>query len=364
MVSEPGDFVGGGANRLFDTPNSVSVSGEKRHVEVRVEDNGERFSFDFASPSAAPLEMREYVRAERYPFEAKGSPGLSVRGDGRGCNQDFGRFIVKDVHFDASGNVDRFWALYEQHCESTAAPALFGEVRVGEQIGERQQRVEPTAIDWPQTAVRASGVRVPVTFIAGESATHIATVRLRGKDAADFAIASDGCAHALLAPRARCEVAVAVKPKAAGLRTARLLITDKSGAKTMVALAVDTQPPPPPLMTSDSVTYVSESGDFVGGGRDRLFDAPQAVSVSGGPDHVQVRAEEHAENLSFDFAPPAGKQLEVGEYVRAERYPFEVKGSPGLTVSGSCNQDFGRFIIKDIHFDASGKVDRFWALYE
>jgi hypothetical protein len=367
MVSETGDFIGGGTNRLFDAPESVSLKGERGHVEVRVEQNDESFSFDFAAPSGKQLEVGEYVRAERYPFEGKGSPGLAVSGDGRGCNQDFGRFIIKSIHFNLSGAVDRFWALYEQHCESTEAPALFGEVRIGVRSAERLERVEPMAIDWPQTAVGASGVQVPVTFIAGESLAQIATVGIGGKDAADFSISSDGCTGTTVAPHARCELAAAVKPTAAGLRIAKLVITDTSGTKTTVALAVNTEPPPEPLMTSDSATYVSEPGDFIGGGQDRLFDAPGSVSISGGTSHVEVKAEEHAENLSFDFAPPSGKQLEVREYAHAERYPFEAKSLAGLSVTGNgrgCNQDFGRFIVKDIHSDASGNVDRFWALYE
>jgi hypothetical protein len=49
-------------------------------------------------------------------------------------------------------------------------------------------------VDWPRTAVGASGVHVPVTFGAGESAAQIAAVELEGEDAPDFSIASDGCA--------------------------------------------------------------------------------------------------------------------------------------------------------------------------
>ncbi len=367
LVSERGDWVGQGVGRLFDAPRSVSISGEGNHVEAHVESGGESFSFDFAAPAGKPLEVGEYIRAERYPFEAKIYPGLSVSGDGRGCNQDFGRFIIKDIHFNSSGKVDRLWAVYEQHCGDPEAPALFGEVRVGEPPTEAPEAAVPTAIDWPQTVVGASGADVPVTVIGGESGAHVTAVSLEGEDSGDFDVSTDECEGVTLAPREHCEVIVTVKPSAAGLRTAQLVITDRSGAKTTVQLAVDTEPPPEQLMASNSATLVSEAGDFIGGGQDLLIDAPEALSVSGERSLVDVRAEGKGETYSFEFAPPAGKLLQVGEYTGAERYPFEANGSPGLTVSGGareCNTDYGRFIIKDIHLNSSGKVDRFWALYE
>ena len=164
--------------------------------------------------------------------------GLSVSGDGRGCNKDYGRFVIKDIHFKPSGAVDRFWALYEQHCESPEAPALFGEVRVGEPPPAAPEAAIPAAIAWPQTKVGTSSVNVPITVIGGESGAQIAAVSLEGEDASDFTITSDACTAATLAPGSTCELTVAVTPTASGPRTAQLLITDKSGAKTTVPLSV------------------------------------------------------------------------------------------------------------------------------
>ncbi len=238
MVSEAGEYVGGGTNRLFAAPQAVFLRGSRNHVRVAVAYRGESFTFDFAAPSGEPLKVGEYTGAERYPFETVESPGLAVSGDGRGCNNDYGRFVVKDIHFAAAGKLDRFWALYEQHCESPAAPALFGEVRVGEPPPAAPEAAVPAAIAWPQTKVGASGVGVPVTIIGGESGAQIAAVGLEGEDASDFSITSDACTAATLAPGGACVITVAVTPTASGLRTAQLLITDKSGAKTTVPLTV------------------------------------------------------------------------------------------------------------------------------
>ena len=66
------------------------------------------YTMDFAAPTGGQLSVGEYDNAERYPFESAGHPGLDISGDGRGCNQDFGWFIIKDIHLDGGGKVDRF----------------------------------------------------------------------------------------------------------------------------------------------------------------------------------------------------------------------------------------------------------------
>jgi hypothetical protein len=364
LVSEAGDWIGLGVNRLLDEPESVSISGERSAVQVRAEAAGESFSFSFAAPDGQQLAVGEYVGTSS--SAGRGWPGLDVSGSGRGCGTSTGSFIVKDIHFNGSGEIERFWALYEQHCENADAPAAFGEVRFGEPAAEAPEVVAPSAVAWPQTAVGRTGVEVPVTVGAGEGGAHVASVVLEGEDAGDFTIANDECAGTILARRARCELAVAVTPKAPGLRTAQLVITDQSGAKTAVALRVDTEPPLPPPMSNDTATLVSEPGDWIGEGTDRLFDGPEAVTVKGSHSFIEVQAAFGSEWFTFEFAAPYHKELEVGEYTRAKRYPFQ-KHAPGLTVGGDghgCNTSLGRFTIKDIHFGPSGTVDRFWALYE
>ena len=239
MVSESGDFVGGGTDRLFATPaGTLSISGALGHVEVSAFGEAGWFSLNFAAPSGSQLEVGEYTSAQRYPFEPSGSPGLAVSGDGRGCNADFGRFIVKAIQLNGSGEVDRFWALYEQHCEGATAPPLFGEVRIGEPPTGAPEAVRPAAIDWPNTGIGASAVQVPVTVIAGESGAQVTAVAVEGQDAGDFSVSSDGCAGMALAAGASCQLAVNVKPTASGNRLAQLVVSDTSGAKTNIPLAV------------------------------------------------------------------------------------------------------------------------------
>ncbi len=55
--------------------------------------------------------------AERWPFQSPARPGLDVSGEGRGCNTLSGRFVVRDVAYGPGGDVQRFAADFEQHCE-------------------------------------------------------------------------------------------------------------------------------------------------------------------------------------------------------------------------------------------------------
>jgi hypothetical protein len=149
---------------------------------------------------------------------------------------DFGRFVVKDIHVADSGNVDRFWALYEQHCESPGAPALFGEVRVGEPPASAPETVEPAAISWPATALGAAGTHVPVFVIAGSRGAHVKSVTVAGADKGDFVVEADGCSGKTLAAGARCRVDIAPQPTATGDRRANLLISDAGGAVSTVPI--------------------------------------------------------------------------------------------------------------------------------
>ena len=89
---------------------------------------GDFWSVDLAAPASATLVPGVYEGATRWPFQAAGAPGLSVSGDGRGCNTLTGRFVVLEATYDVNGKVQSFAADFEQHCEGFV-PALFGSIR-------------------------------------------------------------------------------------------------------------------------------------------------------------------------------------------------------------------------------------------
>jgi hypothetical protein len=134
LRSEPGDFVGQGEAATYSNlENALFQIGRGTSGSVFVRSfgyDGSVWSVDLAAPGQRLPRAGVYDGAMRHPFEPPGAPGLSVAGNGRGCNMLSGRFVVDDARYGPLGLVRRLLARLEQHCEG-AAPALRGEVRVG-----------------------------------------------------------------------------------------------------------------------------------------------------------------------------------------------------------------------------------------
>jgi hypothetical protein len=135
MNSQPGDYIGGGIEQLYtsaDSTFSASLPQAGSHFSAAVIQGPYThwWYVDLAAPDGAPLQIGSYTDAERYPFQSSGHPGLSIAGDGRGCNQDFGQFDVTNIKYAPTGELLVFDATFEQHCESPLAPALFGRIRI------------------------------------------------------------------------------------------------------------------------------------------------------------------------------------------------------------------------------------------
>jgi len=132
LNSQAGDYIGQGAGRLITPANGTFTASRNFDNGVNVDFDGSApgdfWSADLAAPMNAALVPGAYEGATRWPFQAASSPGLSVYGDGRGCNTLTGRFVVLEATYGADGKVESFAADFEQHCES-AAPALFGSIR-------------------------------------------------------------------------------------------------------------------------------------------------------------------------------------------------------------------------------------------
>ena len=127
LESEFGDYVGAGANYLYTPAEAIisaSASGAGLHVDV----NGdEDWRGDFQPMSSvARLEVGYYGNLQRFPFHNPVKGGLSWSGEGRGCNQLTGWFVVDSVTYDGN-TLTAIDLRFEQHCEG-GVPALNGEI--------------------------------------------------------------------------------------------------------------------------------------------------------------------------------------------------------------------------------------------
>jgi len=124
---DSGDFIHPGQD-LIDVARFTEHSSTSRisfYITPSGMEHGYPWDLDFSSEQLnAPLAVGEYLNAERYPFETYLRPGLSVYGDGRGCNELKGKFVIKRLEW-IGGTLARVDIAFEQHCEG-GSPALRG----------------------------------------------------------------------------------------------------------------------------------------------------------------------------------------------------------------------------------------------
>ena len=158
MSSDPGDYIGQGQQYSYSTDAndvfSASDGGNGAHISVNAA-NGDWWYLDFAAPAGQQLAPGTYSDAIRYPFQSEG-PGLSVSGNGRGCNTLTGSFTVTEITFGPFQYLQSFAASFEQHCEG-ATSALRGTVHVVNPPAPEPLQIESFDLSSTGTASRITG---------------------------------------------------------------------------------------------------------------------------------------------------------------------------------------------------------------
>lgn len=134
MQSDAGDYIGLGQSYSYDASNAyISFSRNYDNgISIRIDDIPDQdesfyWRIDLAAPNDSEITPGLYANAERFPFQEAGNPGLSVSGNGRGCNTVSGEYEVFEVSYDASGEVESLGMSFEHHC-GTSVPAMRGEI--------------------------------------------------------------------------------------------------------------------------------------------------------------------------------------------------------------------------------------------
>jgi hypothetical protein len=99
--------------------------------------------------------------------------------------------------------------------------------------------VQPASLTFGRVRVGRQSAAASITLTnSGNGALLVGAVSLQGQDPADFAIASNSCTGAALAPGATCSMAVVFQPAASGTRAATLTIaSDDPASPSTVPLA-------------------------------------------------------------------------------------------------------------------------------
>jgi hypothetical protein len=122
VVSAPGDFVGGGQSADY-TGSAIRVGGSLGAVSI----GAAGWVLELSAPAGGQLGPGTYPDATR--GSSRTGPGISVSGNGRGCDNDYGTFTIYQIAAGPTGAITQLNATFSQRCEQTTAPPLVGFVR-------------------------------------------------------------------------------------------------------------------------------------------------------------------------------------------------------------------------------------------
>ena len=179
LQGEPGNYLLGasktlkryenGAYALIVAGGSVQQPGQLR-IDFNPTGPGApmNWGFMFQSPESEPMAIDTYENAAGFGSAASTQPAINVGGEGRGCNKESGRFIVRELDIDPALSTIKALALdFEQICEDRAA-VLRGWIRLNSAI--EVLHAEPTAIGTSSAGLVDVGDNVTVdasTSLAG-----------------------------------------------------------------------------------------------------------------------------------------------------------------------------------------------------
>jgi hypothetical protein len=165
LKSDQGDYIGGGNFYVAGGTASVTIDASTTLIGGELTDSttGGYWDFDFAAPAGTVLLPGLYTQAQRYPFQTGTTPGLSIYGNGAGCNTLTGTFSIEELARDPGTGLSRFSATFEQHCEG-AVPALHGVINY-------QASGTPDPTPTPNQVIQIGG---KVSRVAYDPTTNIA----------------------------------------------------------------------------------------------------------------------------------------------------------------------------------------------
>lgn len=122
MSSESGDYVGAGQNYSYSSADSYvpRVWSSQNTAWIDFDEasgsDPDRWDLKFQATNDDPLTPGTYSSATRHPFNSSSENGISISGNGRGCNTILGAFTILEIEYAAGGEVSRLAVNFEQSC--------------------------------------------------------------------------------------------------------------------------------------------------------------------------------------------------------------------------------------------------------
>lgn len=147
-TATPGSWVGHGLTSFSQSPATgwafqASASSDHTFVDLicyrtdaAPQINVGDFELRLKAPSGQTLAPGAYNGAMRYPFQAAGSPGISLIGNSRGNNVNTGYFNISEADFGPNQSLNRFAVDFQQFDEGNPNQWVKGQFLFNSSIPE------------------------------------------------------------------------------------------------------------------------------------------------------------------------------------------------------------------------------------
>jgi hypothetical protein len=370
LNSQPGDYIGQGIQQTFtpaDGPFAVQTySNGGLQVSFHTPDYSSWWYLDFGPPTGSKFVKAEYEGAQRFAFHSPTKPGMDVFGDGRGCNTNLGRFLLSQLTFALDGSVQSLAIDFEQHCEG-AIPALYGSVRINATVS-----AVPRVSVGDATALKGNVGTNGATIVLSLSmpSTQPVSVQYSTSDGSavqgtDYAATTATAQFQAGTTAQAITIPVIGDRLARGNKTFHVLLSNASGAP--IGYGRDKVKILDPNVSMKVLSMYGQPGDYISPGLFLATIADGVFTPSRNYDNGVSIALNDGDSWETDFAAPDNVTLTAGDYENAQRFPFQVAGTPGLSVDGAgrgCNTLTGRFVVNKASYTLTGAVQQFSADFE
>ncbi|HEY4819030.1 MAG TPA: Calx-beta domain-containing protein [Candidatus Acidoferrum sp.] len=370
LNSQSGDYIGGGITQTFTPGDGTFAVNPTYNGGAQVSFQTPNFSswwyLDFGPPSGQALKVGEYEGAQRFAFHSPTRPGIDVSGNGRGCNTIAGRFLVSDITFAPNGSIQTLAVDFEQHCEG-ATPALSGSVRYNSIVSvvPRVSVADATALkgnSGTNDATVAISLSLPSNQLVSVRYSTANGTAVRGRQytasAGRVTFEPGTTSHTITVPLIGDRLP-------GGNKFFHLSLSYPSGAPIGDGSAiVNILDPNVPLT---ALSMYGQAGDYISPGQLLLTAADGSFNTTRNFDQGVSLTLNSGNSWNLDFAGYGNSPLAAGNYEKAQRFPFQPTGSPGLSVSGAgrgCNTLTGRFDVLAASYLPNGNVRSFAADFE
>jgi hypothetical protein len=361
------DYVGGNRQVTFTTNDGTFTSYPNPTSDMTVEfqSSSENWNLIFSSPRGLAFAPGEYENAQRAFSGNPAQPGLDVSGDGSGCNQTAGRFLISEVNFNSNGSIGTLALDFEQHCDGLPG-VLYGSLRINSAVPAVPQLALASHVALKgNVGTNDATVLISLSMPSANPVTvEYATQDGSAVQGTDYLPATGSVTFAPNTTAVPITISILGDRLARGNQSFSVGLSASSGPPIAVATtAVEILDPNVPLTV---LSLYGKPGAYLDNGFVIVLNQGENIVnariVSGGPIYFDIPVSGGDWQLGMadkNNLPPAR-----GTYTQAVNAPLKLGVYPYLSLlapGAGCNRSSGQFTVLQAHYTAHSNIKDFAA---